>query len=55
MLGNVEVLPNQLDVDNFGKENPKYIGLKTQEKHKFAQQFLENNDVESAWKVLLIK
>ena len=55
LLGNVEVLPNQLDVDNFGKDNPKYIGLKTQEKHKFAQQFLENSDVESAWKVLLIK
>ena len=55
LLGNVEVLPNQIDVDNFGKDNPKYIGLKTQEKHKFAQQFLENNDVESAWKVLLIK
>ena len=55
LLGNVEVLPNQLDVDNFGMDNPKYIGLKTQEKHKFAQQFLENNDVESAWKVLLIK
>ncbi len=55
LLGNVEVLPNQFDVDNFGKDNPKYIGLKTQEKHKFAQQFLENNDVESAWKVLLIK
>jgi len=55
MLGNVEVLPDQHDVDNFGKDNPKYIGLKTQEKHKFAQQFLENNDVESAWKVLLIK
>lgn len=55
MLGNVEVLPTQNDVDNFGKENSKYIGLKTQEKHKFAQQFLENNDVESAWKVLLIK
>jgi flavin reductase (DIM6/NTAB) family NADH-FMN oxidoreductase RutF len=55
LLGNAEVLPNQLDVDNFGKDNPEYIGLKTQEKHKFAQQFLENNDVESAWKVLLIK
>ncbi len=55
MLGNVEVMPNQNDVDNFGKDNPKYIGLKTQEKHKFAQQFLENNDVESAWKVLLLK
>lgn len=54
MLANVEALPNQQDVDNFAKDNQQYIGLKTQEKHKFAQQFLENNDVESAWKVLLI-
>lgn len=54
MLGNVSAIPNKKDVDNFGKENPEYIGLKTIEKHKFAQQFLENNDVESAWKVLLL-
>jgi len=54
MLGNVDVLPNQQDVNNFAKDNPIYIGLKTEEKHKFAQQYLENNDVESAWKVLLI-
>lgn len=55
MLGNVSAIPNKNDVDNFGKENPEYIGLKTIEKHKFAQQFLKNNDVESAWKVLLLK
>ncbi|MCF6348252.1 MAG: flavin reductase family protein [Flavobacteriaceae bacterium] len=55
MLANVEVLPIQQDVDNFAKDNKQYIGLETQEKHKFAQQFLDNNDVESAWKVLLIK
>ena len=55
MLANVEVIPNQQDVDNFAKDNQQYIGLKTQEKHKFAQQFLDNNDVERAWKVLLIK
>jgi len=55
MLGNVDALPNQQDVNNFARENPTYIGLKTTEKHKFAQQYLENNDVESAWKVLLIK
>jgi len=55
MLANVEVLPIQQDVDNFAKDNQQYIGLETQEKHKFAQQFLDNNDVESAWKVLLIK
>ncbi len=55
MLGNVEAIPNQQDVDNFAQDNPYYIGLKTEEKHKFAQEFLEKNDVFSAWKVLLIK
>jgi flavin reductase (DIM6/NTAB) family NADH-FMN oxidoreductase RutF len=55
MLGNVEALPSQQDVNNFAMDNPKYVGLKTAEKHKFAQEFLENKDIESAWKVLLIK
>jgi flavin reductase (DIM6/NTAB) family NADH-FMN oxidoreductase RutF len=55
MLANVEALPNQQDVDNFLKENHQFIGIKTEEKHKFAKQFLANNDVKSAWKVLLIK
>lgn len=55
MLGNVEQLPSQADVDNFAKEHPKFIGLTISKKHTFAQEFLENNDVESAWKVLLIK
>ncbi len=55
MLANVTTLPNTQDVDNFAKDNQQYIGLKTQEKHKFAQEFLQQNDVESAWKVLLLK
>jgi len=55
MLANIESLPNQQNVDNFGKDNQQYLGLETAEKHRFAQEFLENNDVESAWKVLLIK
>jgi len=55
MLANVEKLPNQQDVDNFAKDNQQYIGLKTSEKHKFAQEFLENNNINGAWKVLLIK
>jgi len=55
MLANIEKLPNKQNVDNFAKDNQQYIGLKTQEKHKFAQEFLENNDIISAWKVLLIK
>ena len=55
ILGNVESLPNQQDVDNFAKDNVQYVGLNTVEKHKFAKEFLENNDVESAWKALLIQ
>ncbi len=55
MLGNIESIPHQHDVNNFAKDNLKYIGLKTEEKHRFAQEFLEKNDVLSAWKVLLIK
>ncbi|MCB0473283.1 MAG: flavin reductase family protein, partial [Flavobacteriaceae bacterium] len=55
MLANVEALPSQQDVDKFLINNPGLIGLKTSEKHKFAKQYLKNNDVESAWKVLLSK
>ena len=55
MLGNVEALPSQQDVNNFAVDNSKYVGLKTAEKHKFAKEFLENKDIASAWKVLLIK
>ncbi|MGJ8745591.1 flavin reductase family protein [Polaribacter sp.] len=55
MLGNVEELPSKENVDNFGKEHPKFIGLETTKKHTFAQEYLKKNDVESAWKVLLLK
>jgi flavin reductase (DIM6/NTAB) family NADH-FMN oxidoreductase RutF len=54
-LGNVEQLPNQQDVDNFAKDNANFVGLETLKKHTFAKEFLKNTDVESAWKVLLIK
>ena len=55
MLGNVEQLPTEETVNNFAKEHPHFIGLETTKKHTFAQDFLSKNDVESAWKVLLIK
>ncbi|WP_439128002.1 flavin reductase family protein [Polaribacter sp.] len=55
MLGNVEQLPSKETVDNFAKEHPQFIGLETSKKHTFAQEFLNKSDVESAWKVLLIK
>jgi flavin reductase (DIM6/NTAB) family NADH-FMN oxidoreductase RutF len=55
MLGNVESLPEQIDVDNFAKDHPQFMGLEESKKHTFAQEYLAKNDVESAWKVLLIK
>ena len=55
MLGNVEQLPTEDTVNNFGKEHSQFIGLEMVKKHTFAQQYLEKNDVESAWKVLLLK
>ena len=55
MLGNVAQLPSKSTVDNFAKEHPKFIGLETLKKHTFAKEFLNKKEVESAWKVLLIK
>ena len=55
VLANVVSLPTKEDVDNFAKEHPEFIGLETVKKHTFAQQYIEKNDVESAWKVLLLK
>jgi hypothetical protein len=55
VLGNVEQLPTKDDVDNFRKEHPEFIGLESTKKHTFAKAYLTKNDVESAWKVLLLK
>ena len=55
MLGNVEQMPDEETVNNFGKEHPEFMGLEMAKKHTFAQEFLSKNDVESAWKVLLLK
>ena len=54
MLANITLLPTNDDVDNFAKEQPQFIGLEMGKKHTFAQQYLDNNDIESAWKVLLL-
>ena len=55
VLANVVSLPTKEDVDNFAKEHPEFMGLEMVKKHTFAQQYIEKNDVESAWKVLLLK
>ena len=52
-LANVELLPKESDVNKFMQDNPQYMASKINEKHKFAQEFLQKNDVEGAWKVLL--
>ena len=54
MLGNVESLPSKEAVDNFAKDHPQFMGLEISKKHTFAQEYLAKNDVESAWKVLLV-
>jgi len=55
MLGNVSVLPSIEDVNKFAKEHRQFVGINTSKKHTFAKEYLEKNDVQSAWKVLLIK
>ena len=54
-LGNVEELPTEESVNNFAEEHPDLIGLSEEKKHTFAREYLLKNDLESAWKVLLLK
>jgi flavin reductase (DIM6/NTAB) family NADH-FMN oxidoreductase RutF len=56
MLGNVETLPDKKEVELFMDQHPelKKVAVK-QDLHKKAKEFLMNNDVSSAWKVLMIK
>jgi flavin reductase (DIM6/NTAB) family NADH-FMN oxidoreductase RutF len=53
LLGNVEQLPDKADVDKFMKDKPEIFGWDRDEKHKFAQQLIQKNDVMGALKVLL--
>lgn len=54
MLGNVDTLPNQQDVNKFAEQHPEVLRFETLKKHTFAKEFLEKKDIQSAWKVLLI-
>lgn len=57
MLGNVENLPNQDNIDQFIDDvSERYPNIKTmshREKHKIARNYLSYGDVDSAWKLLL--
>ena len=57
MLGNVETLPTQKEIDTFVNEvSEHYPNIKSKthrEKHKIAKNYLSYGDVNSAWKLLL--
>ena len=59
MLGNVENLPSEEDVETFVSSSDEYKDLITSgniwEIHKKAQEFLQNKNVMKAWKLLLAK
>jgi flavin reductase (DIM6/NTAB) family NADH-FMN oxidoreductase RutF len=59
MLGNVEALPTREEIDTFVKEHFAVKGVLSADdqtlKHEMAKEYIVNNDVVSAWKVLLAK
>ena len=59
MLGNVEALPTQEEIDIFVKENFAVKGVLSADdvlkQHLKAKEYLNNNEVLSAWMVLLAK
>lgn len=59
MLGNIEEIPTEKEVNQFVSENLKVRAVlsssDTDEIHKLAQNYLQQSDIASAWKVLLAK
>lgn len=57
MLGNIEKLPTDQEIDQFIKNvSERYPNITTmshREKHKIAHNYLSYGDIESAWKLLL--
>ena len=56
-LGNIEAIPSEEEITIFVKENFTVKGVlsgdDTTKKYQFAKEYIDNNDVISAWKVLL--
>lgn len=57
MLGNIDKLPNEQEIDTFIKNvSERYPNITTmthREKHKIAHNYLSYGDIASAWKLLL--
>jgi hypothetical protein len=58
-LGNVEALPTEEEITIFVKQNFKVKGVLSaddeQKKYQLAKEYLDKNEVLTAWKVLLAK
>jgi len=53
-LANIEKLPDAEAIQSFKNRNPRVIDLKGDfERHRLAQEYLRNGEIEEAWKVLL--
>ena len=59
MLGNIEALPTEEEITIFVKENFEVKGVLSaddeEKKHQLAKEYLNKNEVLTAWKVLLAK
>jgi len=59
MLGNIEAIPSEEEIEGFVNKNIKVRTVLSSsdinEIHKLAQNYLQNGDIPSAWKVLLAK
>ena len=53
-LANIEKLPDAEAIQSFKNRNPRVFDLKDDfERHRLAQEYLRNGEIEEAWKVLL--
>ncbi len=59
MLGNIEALPTTEEIDIFVNQNFSVKAVLSADdvlkQHQKAKEYIEANDVDSAWKVLLAK
>jgi len=53
LLANIEVMPDKKMIKDFSKKHPQIARLSVEEKHKKAQEFLNNNNLIKAWLTLL--
>ncbi len=54
MLGNVDILPTQIEILEFVSNLKAEILSNTESKHRLAKEYLSRNDVQNAWKILLV-